>query len=347
MKSLPWRSVVYLVVLLYLFLDLQTCKGPLHRRILSSRPFSEMTREQARDLGWVALVNRRPVTRRELWLAEDRFLYQRGRSRAEVSPSESLVIRRAVLRGLIDDILVEQYAEGEGFQADREEIDRFVRAWESQFPDEQAMARRMDRQGLTPEECRAELARIWTRRAWLESRIAPGVGVTAEEIGAWFEENAGKNGFLEPEKIRARQIFVSTVREDGEAQRKKIEEARKRLLDGEGFHRVAAELSEDFRTKDRGGELNWFGRDRVPSDFAEVVFAQSVGVVGEPFRSRIGWHIVEVLEHRPETPLVLADVEEEVRVYLENEQTRETLETFIGRLRKVASITVFLENLRD
>lgn len=113
MKKFPWRSVFYLLVLLYLILDLKACNGPLKQKIAKSRPSSVMTKEKAQKLGWVAIVNQEAVTRKQLDLTVARYLYQRGKDAEAISDTSLRQIKRAALRRLIDDILVRHYADGE------------------------------------------------------------------------------------------------------------------------------------------------------------------------------------------------------------------------------------------
>ena len=44
--------------------------------------------------------------------------------------------------------------------------------------------------------------------------------------------------------------------------------------------------------------MPWSTSDTFVPEFAEVVDNMKQGVVSEPFRSRYGWHIVEVLDRR-------------------------------------------------
>ena len=345
MKKPPWRPVFYLLVVTYLIIDLKCCNGPLKRKIAETRPTSAITREKAMKLGWVALVNREPVTEQQHRLAVDRYLYQRGKSRDNLSKSVLLQIKRAVLRGLIDDILVRQYADGEKFEAPAKEIDAFIKAWENQFPLEEDLNDRSRWQGLSKKERDHQLGRIWSRKRWLERRITPGIGVTDEEILTWFNERVAAGKYLEPEKVKARHIFISTVEVDSEERENLIQTAYQRILDGEEFADVARETSEDERTKDRGGELNWMSKNRVSDDFSEVVFALKPGNLSKPFKTKIGWHIVEVMEYQKERNVEFEDVKEEIGVFLTNEQRKETIDQLLGKLRRVANIIVFTENI--
>ncbi|MDF1752414.1 MAG: peptidylprolyl isomerase [Verrucomicrobiales bacterium] len=346
MKKLPWRSAFYLVVLLYLFIDLKTCNGPLKRKIAESRPSSSITLEKARQLGWVALVNQEPITQNQLNLAVARHLYQRGKSFEETPEKALLQIKRASLRGLIDDVMIRQYADGVDFEAPDEEKAAFIQSWENQFHNKRELADRTEFQELSETEVKEQLGKIWSRKRWLEKRIEPGLGVTDEEVKSWFEANRDNESLKEPEKIRARQIFISTVEEDGDEQEAAIKTAHRRITeDEEDFAEVARELSEDERTREHGGDLNWFSRKRVPDEFAKVVFDQTVNQIGEPFKTKIGWHLVEVTDHQPARPVNFEDVAEEIKIHLLNEQKVDKVNELLGKLRKVAHIIVFTENL--
>src|SRR5690606_39236867 len=154
---------------------------------------------EARKRGWVALVNQEPLTREQVDLAVERHLFQRGKKAGEIPGKNLAMIRRAALQTLIDDTLVRQHADGEKFDAPPEEIAAFATAWKSGFGSPGELAERAAAQGLDPAALDAELARIWSRKRWLERRIEPGVTVTGEEAKAWFEANrTGEDGKLRP-----------------------------------------------------------------------------------------------------------------------------------------------------
>ena len=44
--------------------------------------------------------------------------------------------------------------------------------------------------------------------------------------------------------------------------------------------------------------MGWAGPGTFVPEFEEVVNRMEIGVVSEPFRSRFGWHILEVLDRR-------------------------------------------------
>ncbi|MEM7697479.1 MAG: peptidylprolyl isomerase [Verrucomicrobiota bacterium] len=342
-KSLPWRSALYGLVLLYLILDLKACQGPLYRAIQKRE--SE-TVAAARANRWLATVNQEPITREQLDVAAARHFHQRGLVEEEVTESHRRTARLALINQLIDETLIRQYADGSGYRAPEEEVAAYIESWKAQFQSAEDWQVRSGLQELSVKELEQELARNWHRKRWLEWRIAPATEVTKEEAVAWLEANRESgDGFFEPERIRARQIFLSTVETDDETREELIRRIHKELVSEEkSFAELASAHSEDLRTKQIGGDLNWFTRDRVSEDFSERVFEMEIGQISEPFRTTIGWHIVEVLDRQEQTPLLFEEIEPEIRAHLENQRTDETIRRLLRKLRKVAHIRVYREH---
>lgn len=341
--------MLYGAMLLYLLVDLKLCRGPLRQAMTSRRDASV---EAAARNKWVAIINLEPVTREQLDLAVYRHLHQRGKTPDEIPAKNLVMIKRAVLQTIIDDTLVRQWADGEKFVAPPEEIAAFVESWESQFASPEERVARSEDQGLDEAAIRTELARIWSRKRWLEKRISPAVNVTEEEARDWFEANRGtaesgyREGFIEPEKVRARHVFLSTVEVDDKSREDLIREIHRRLTTGEAsFEDLAKAHSEDQRTKEKGGDLNWFSRKRLPEDFTGPVFALASGQVSEPFKTRLGWHIAEVLERQAERPVSYEEIAVEIKQHLECERTEATVKELMEKLRKVANLQLFPGNI--
>jgi parvulin-like peptidyl-prolyl isomerase len=104
----------------------------------------------------------------------------------------------------------------------------------------------------------------------------------------------------EQEQVRAAHILVATE----EAAR----QIKAELDAGADFATLARDRSTDASNKDKGGDLDWFTRGIMASEFENAAFAQAVGVVGEPVKTQFGWHLIKVLERataRPVAPNLL------------------------------------------
>lgn len=103
----------------------------------------------------------------------------------------------------------------------------------------------------------------------------------------------------EIEQIKIRHILV-TPNEiiDDETAKQRLEDAVERITEGEEFGEVAKLLSDDPGSANAGGEMDWAGPGSFVPEFEDVANNLEIGVVSEPFRSRFGWHILEVLGRR-------------------------------------------------
>jgi peptidyl-prolyl cis-trans isomerase SurA len=86
---------------------------------------------------------------------------------------------------------------------------------------------------------------------------------------------------------------------------RRIVAARERILAGEPFSLVAAEVSEDPASAAAGGLLGTFQVDELSPAFQEALAGAAVGEVTEPMQTTAGWYIFQVLDRDRRTPLHL------------------------------------------
>jgi len=63
------------------------------------------------------------------------------------------------------------------------------------------------------------------------------------------------------------------------------------------FGQLAYDYSMNRETGNKGGELGYFFRNTFSKDFEDHAFTQEPGTISEPFKTRDGWHILEVMDH--------------------------------------------------
>ncbi|HEX8991823.1 MAG TPA: peptidylprolyl isomerase [Anaerolineales bacterium] len=88
---------------------------------------------------------------------------------------------------------------------------------------------------------------------------------------------------------------------------------RQRLLNGEDFAKVAAEVSTDTGSKSKGGDLGWFPKGQMVAEFEAAAFSMKIGQISQPVKSQFGYHIIQVLAH--------ADVPLDASAYDQAKQT--------------------------
>jgi len=103
----------------------------------------------------------------------------------------------------------------------------------------------------------------------------------------------------EIDQVEVRHILV-TPNEiiDSETAQQKLRDAREQIVSGENFSEIAKLVSDDAGSANSGGAMGWTGAGTFVPEFEKVTNEIEIGVLSEPFESRFGWHILEVLGRR-------------------------------------------------
>ena len=79
----------------------------------------------------------------------------------------------------------------------------------------------------------------------------------------------------------------------------KINEIYTKLKGGAKFDELAGQFSDDKQSSKKGGELPWFGTNRMPPEFEKASFAlKNKNDFSEPIRTKYGWHIIKLIDKR-------------------------------------------------
>lgn len=169
------------------------------------------------------------------------------------------------------------------------------------------------------------------------TKLRTGIEVAEADIKAYYEQHLDE--FKQEEQVRARHILlkIDDTRTE-EAARALLEAAKSRIEGGADFAAVAKELSEDPGTKDKGGDLGFFGRGRMIREFEEAAFGVSPGVLEQvrsgqaksplvgPVRTSFGLHLIEVRERKESGTPGLEQVKNQVRIRLQGERGQQLAE---------------------
>jgi peptidyl-prolyl cis-trans isomerase SurA len=98
-------------------------------------------------------------------------------------------------------------------------------------------------------------------------------------------------------EVEVAHILLNDKSAKGEAL---INEVYKKLEADEQFKALARKYSDDTGTKSKGGKLRKFGTGAMVSSFEKVAFSlQEEGAYSKPFKTRFGWHIIQLIKKHP------------------------------------------------
>jgi peptidyl-prolyl cis-trans isomerase SurA len=113
-----------------------------------------------------------------------------------------------------------------------------------------------------------------------------------------LNEVRGASGPSVVEQIHLRHILMKPNElQDDATVRQKLNAIRDRILQGEDFAGLAKVSSEDPTTASDGGDLDWINPGTFP-ELEEQLKGLKDNDITPPFRSRDGWHIVQLMGRR-------------------------------------------------
>ena len=140
------------------------------------------------------------------------------------------------------------------------------------------------------------------------------------------------------EQTLARHILIrpNELRSNSEVEQR-LNLLRERIIRGEDFSILARSHSDDKASAADGGSLGWVSPGAMVKRFEEQMNTLKPGEVSQPFVTRFGWHIVQVMSRRKHD-----NTEEYQRLQARNNisqrKTEEAIENWLRRLRSEAYV---------
>jgi len=154
-----------------------------------------------------------------------------------------------------------------------------------------------------------------------------------------LDDQRGGEPIIE-QQVHVRHILISPNEVlDDQAAEAKIRGIRARIVGGDDFAAVARAVSDDPGSKAEGGDLGWSGPNTYAPEFQKLADTLPEGQLSEPFRTRFGWHVLEVLGRR--TQDTTEDVQRnQAALAIRNSKLGEETELWARRLRDQAFVEI-------
>jgi peptidyl-prolyl cis-trans isomerase D len=137
------------------------------------------------------------------------------------------------------------------------------------------------------------------------------IAVPEAEVAAFYQKNLSQ--YQTPAQVRASHILFKTEGKDENAVKAKAEEVLKMAkAPGADFAALAKKFSEDESNNSTGGDLDYFGRGRMVPEFEQAAFAMKNGETSDLVKTAFGFHIIKMVDNKPEATRPLAEVRTEI-----------------------------------
>lgn len=253
-------------------------------------------------------------------------------------------LRREAMDEIIEQVLVGQAAEQAGLEADPAEVDKSIADLRSIFDSESAFQMKLDGEGFTQDTFRTHVGRMMIAKQYLDKIRMTAADVSDADLERYYEAN--KRRLTLPEQIRVRHILITWKPLGKPDDRAFIREQMTPILEraraGEDFAALAREFSDDYATRQAGGDTGMFHRGQMAPAFEAVAFALEPGEISDAVETSFGVHIIRLEERRAEGLLALDDIRDRLREHVQNEQVEQAVREEVERLTAAADIQVLI-----
>jgi len=144
------------------------------------------------------------------------------------------------------------------------------------------------------------------------------------------------------DEFQARHIMVQPSElVSADDARRLIEDLHARIRDGAEFAALAREFSDDERTANIGGLMDWFPEGAYGQTFQAVCDSLEPGQVSQPFQTGDGWHLV-MLEGERSADRTEEALRAEARDLIVQQRSDEEIDRVLRQMRDEAYVEILL-----
>jgi parvulin-like peptidyl-prolyl isomerase len=230
---------------------------------------------------------------------------------------------RAVLRRLINHLLVTAAAKTEAVTIDGAAVDAVLDRFAQQAGGEEQLKAEAVKQGIAPADLREALSDVALRDA-LADKLTASLAVPEATLQQAYQQNIAQY-----DQVHSAHILVAT-----EAKAKQILAAV--IADPTRFAEMAKQFSTDTSNKDTGGDLGFQGRGALEKSFEAAIFTNKPGsfVIA---KTQYGFHVINVIERRTTT---FAQARADLRRGLLDQERQTALQALMLKTAASLGVTV-------
>lgn len=171
------------------------------------------------------------------------------------------------------------------------------------------------------------------------SDIVPTVEIAAESVQQQYDDEINRH-----QATTEREAAHIMIEGDDEAAQSKLKEVQEKLSAGADFAEIAKEYSDDFGSKESGGNLGIVTNESFPDQFIEALSVMTDGEVSEPVKIDNATHIIKLVKLTENTPPTFEESKARIEAELKKIQAEEI---FVEKLNALSDISYNADSLVD
>lgn len=188
------------------------------------------------------------------------------------------IVLDETLENLMDDALVSQNLESQGFKVDEADVDKRYADFVANELDKNPENKKFYEENGIGKEFIENAIRSQIYVSEFEKRVNDEVLLKSADMDTAFKQYVIQ--------VKARHILVE--------QESKALEINEKLKKGGDFAALAKAESLDPGSASKGGDLGFFKRGAMVKEFDAVAFQLKPGEISEPVKTQFGYHIIQV-----------------------------------------------------
>jgi peptidyl-prolyl cis-trans isomerase SurA len=264
-----------------------------------------------------------------------------------LDPNAKLQLWRTTFRKALDQMVEEQLiidaANEAKLEVNEDEVQKALDEVKRQNKLTDAMLEgALKAQGASVAEYKRDVRRQILRLRAINVLVRPRVQVSDDEVKAKYEKLSGQSSVIT--EVHIRHILLPLPEKPSPADldlvRRKAGDLVSRVRAGEDFAAIAQQVSTDNATKAQGGDLGWYKRGELPTEWEEILFTMEPGEVRGPVQGPRGLHVFLLVENKKESVRPFAEVKDQLKEQLFQEEMEKQTKVWLQELRKKAHVEI-------
>jgi len=289
------------------------------------------------------IITKTDLEQRQIAALRQRDPNLRPNSDAELQKALTDITPGVILEA-VDELLITQRGKELGYSMTNEQFTEILNniKKENKLDDDAQFQAALQQEGLTLADLRRQLERTMIVQRVQQTEVMSKLQVTDAELKMYYDSH--RDTFTSKPQITLRELLVAVPQTDQgvnvgleEKAKAKAEDIRKRLLAGEPFARLAADLS-DSPSKANGGLVGPFTADVLAPELQTALAPLKPGDLTPVLRTGRGFQLIKLETMEAVTVKTFDEERSDIAQRLSNDKRRAEFKRFIDRLRGQAII---------